>query len=267
MFEGEEPLYNLITTLESGGDVRKVSNLIYRDDIGEIVINKIGSSPDINNLPCPEFDDERFDQYFWPVPVLPLLTSRGCYWGRCAFCDHAFIYQDHYQKRSKENVLHDIKYLQKKYGVQYLNFTDEAIRPNALVELIELCEKEDLNIYWTTDARFDNGFSKDILTRAYQAGLRIIFFGLESGNPRVLKKIKKGIRTKTVERILQDSYEVGLWNHLFFFLGFPTETHEEAKETIDFITKNEVCVHSTGWGKFAFWVSIQKWLVIQRTFQ
>ncbi|MCK4260699.1 MAG: radical SAM protein [Halanaerobiales bacterium] len=251
MFEGEESLHKLILTLENGDELKDVPNLIYRNHEGKVVINKIGSLVEINSLPCPEFDEERLGLYFWPEPVLPLLTSRGCYWGKCTFCDHAYIYQDHYQKRSKENILYDIKYLQRKYGVQYINFTDEAIRPDALQELVELIEEENLNIFWSTDARFDKDFSRELLQRAYNAGLRIIFFGLESGNPRVLKMIKKGIQTDIVEKILKESYDVGFWNHLFFFFGFPTETFDEAMETIEFISKNEVYIHSTGCGKFA----------------
>ncbi len=92
----------------------------------------------INDLPCPDFEETYFDKYFWPECVLPLLTSRGCYWGRCTFCDHSHIYQGYYQKRDKENVISDINYLIKRHGVKYFNFHDEAIKPSALTELVEI---------------------------------------------------------------------------------------------------------------------------------
>jgi anaerobic magnesium-protoporphyrin IX monomethyl ester cyclase len=77
---------------------------------------------DINSLPTPDFDGLPLDKYLSPVRVLPLQSSRGCYWGRCAFCTHSLGYGKRYQPRQPAKVAADIRQLKERYGVRYFAF-------------------------------------------------------------------------------------------------------------------------------------------------
>ena len=71
---------------------------------------------DMAALPPPDFDGLPLEKYFVPTKVLPYLATRGCYWGRCEFCDHGEGYTAGYRSKKIQDVLAEIKYLKDKYG-------------------------------------------------------------------------------------------------------------------------------------------------------
>jgi radical SAM superfamily enzyme YgiQ (UPF0313 family) len=74
----------------------------------------------------------------------------------------------------------------------------------------------------------------------------MVLWGFESGSARILDLIKKGIDPERRFDILRASTEAGVWNFAYIFFGFPTETLEEARSTIDAITSNTDIIHSYG---------------------
>ena len=86
VFDGEVPLLNLAQALEGDGDLSQVPNLVYRDG-GTIRVTERKVPEKINDLPLPDFDGLPLDKYLAPYLALPLLTARGCYFGKCAFCN------------------------------------------------------------------------------------------------------------------------------------------------------------------------------------
>lgn len=251
LYEGEVGIEKLIEVMEGNGDINSVPNIFYKDIAGGIHFNEGDSRVDINELPTPEFDERNMDKYFWHQPVLPLLTSRGCYWGRCAFCDHSYVYNGRYQRRNPELIASDIIKINEKYGVSNINFHDEAIKPDGLEDVLKAIEIADVPVRWSCDARFDRNLTKELLEKLFARGLRVVFFGLESACQRVLNFMKKGTELNTIKRILKDSSECGIWNHAFFFLGFPTETEAESRETLAFLYENEKNIRSYGGSRFS----------------
>jgi hypothetical protein len=78
----------------------------------------------------------------------------------------------------------------------------------------------------------------------------MVLYGLESGSQRVLDRMHKGTKLSTAERILREGARAGIWNHIFFFFGFPGETEQDARETIRFFRANRRVVHSVCTGTF-----------------
>lgn len=248
--EGEYPFTKLIEFIEGSISINEVPNILYVNDEKIVVMNEDNSYIDINSLPTPIFNKDEIKKYFSPCVVMPLLASRGCFWGKCTFCDHSYIYHGTYRKRSSDLVMQDIKTLANEYGCHAINFHDEAIAPVEISELSDKLLAENIKIKWTTCARLDMAMSKDLLEKAHDAGLRILFFGLESMNQRVLQKMQKGTKVQTIKQILKDSAAVNIWNHLFFICGFPTETKEEFNETLEFVQNNRDYIHSSGCSYF-----------------
>jgi anaerobic magnesium-protoporphyrin IX monomethyl ester cyclase len=60
----------------------------------------------------------------------------------------------------------------------------------------------------------------------------------------------KGTRLENIRRILRDSHDVGIWNHTFFFFGFPGETLDDAQETVNFVFENGELINSASMGTF-----------------
>lgn len=229
--EGEVPIVALVDYLEGRSSIQDVPQLFYLNDNKEITYNNLPiSNPEICALPTPVFNKADIGRYLSPVPSLPLLGCRGCYWCKCTFCDYSFVYNNDYRPANMDKVLFDINNYIDEYNVRYINFHDEAMTPSGLLGLSNRLIEDGADIKWSTDARLDRGLTYDILKTAHKAGLSILFFGLESINNRVIKLMNKGTHVDVSKRILTDAKMVGIGAHCFFICGFPTETIEEYTE-------------------------------------
>ena len=246
-FDGETALASLIECLEREQNLSTVPNLVFRDG-DRIRKSEISHWEDMNALPTPVFEGLPLDKYFSPMLVLPLQTARGCYWARCAFCAVPYGEGSEYRSRDAALVAEDVAHLHAQYKTGYFELTDDAVPPQKLRLLSE--ELLASSIKWTAEVRLEKQFTRELLSTMYAAGCRILYFGLESANPRVLQLMEKGTDVKTSQRILSESHAVGIWNHVYVFFGFPTETEQEAEDTIQFVFKNNNVIDSVGFGYF-----------------
>ncbi|QPJ65051.1 MAG: radical SAM protein [Candidatus Nitrohelix vancouverensis] len=251
LFEGELPLETLIRRLEAGESVDTVPNLIHLKD-DKVVHNSREKALPYERLARPTFDALPLDKYLMPYPVLPYMASRGCYWGKCTFCTHSFIYDSHYRKENETQVAEDIDYLGKRYNTRFFTFSDEAISPNAFSRMSKALLAQKTPMRALGMLKFESGEveTPGLFKEMFDAGFIMLFFGLESANDRILSIIDKGCDQATEKRVLKHSSDAGIWNHLYLFFGFPTETREEAEDTIQFTVQNSESgagtIHSVG---------------------
>lgn len=229
---GEVPTYKLFLALQNEIDLSEVPSLIYKDN-DKIVSNEMWDG-NIKGEYCQNYDFSLDNKYFLPEKVYLINISRGCYWGKCKFCD---FYLAHSNK-DINNVIKEIKELQNRYGAKYFYFTDSALSPKNALQFAEAIIKEKLNIRYTCFLRFEECYDKKFLSLLYKSGLRCVSWGLESGNQRVLDLMNKGTKIKIIERILKDSAKLGIANRLTIIYLFPGETFEEFCQTIDFLKKH-----------------------------
>jgi len=76
----------------------------------------------------------------------------------------------------------------------------------------------------------------------------MLLFGLETASEAIIQRMVKGTHREDVSRILHQSSEAGIWNHVFFFFGFPGETIDHAQETVNFVYEHQHAVHSASPG-------------------
>lgn len=241
-FEGEHALLELAHQIEGNGDLRKVPNLLYPEK-GSVRINEPFLIEEVNSLPPPDFEGLPLELYHASQRVLPVQTSRGCYWGRCTFCN---LHYDHRHFRPKDirRVIRDIQALKERHGTNYFFFADECIPIRTLKLLAE--ELPALDIRWIAGARFEEGLTRGLIQDLRKAGCLKLVFGMESYSQRVLDLMRKGIRRNTIQRILKDCLDAGVAVHVYSIVGFPTETVQEAIESANFILENRRLVSSRG---------------------
>jgi len=253
VFDGEMPLLRLAEVLDADRDLSKVPNLIYRDghrNGDQIRVTAYEEPEKIVDLPLPDFDGLLLDRYLSPELVLPLLTSRGCYHGKCAFCNVGYGGPTSFCHLRAEQVVEQMMALREKYGVRHIFFADEAITPRNLGGMSSLLEELEAPIYWGGCARFEKVISRELLESMYRGGCRMLLFGLEAAAEPVIRRIGKGVEIEQMGRILRESSEAGIWNHVFFFFGFPGETIEEAQETVNFLYEHKPYINSAAFGTF-----------------
>ncbi|MFZ7132597.1 MAG: radical SAM protein, partial [Eubacteriales bacterium] len=241
--EGERPLLKLIETLSEKKSLKDVPNLVYHEN-GHIISNNVEPAEDINSLPTPCFDGLPFELYLNPELVLPILSSRGCYWGKCAFCSHMKSYQWHYKNRDAKKIADDIQELSHKYNVRNFAFSDESISPSSMNKITDEIINRNINIRCSSNVRLERQFTSELCGKIYKAGFKLLYFGLESGCNRVLNHMQKGTTKETAAEVCTNAYNAGIWNHVYCFLGFPTESMTEAQETINFLLSNKNIIHS-----------------------
>lgn len=244
VFEGETALLEMINQLEGKKDFSKVPNLIWRQD-GKIIVNQPFYSENLTEHPAPNYDGFPLLQYLAPHTVLPVQFSRGCYYKDCAFCALTLDHQN-FRQKDPMKVVDELEALSRKYETPYFFFTDECLALSPTKRLCKELIHRNLDLQWTAELRFEKNLSRELLASMREAGCQKIVFGLETYNARLMDFMVKGITQENVVRICSDCVELGIAVHCYVIVGFPTETEEEALETMNFIVKNSKLHSSYG---------------------
>jgi hypothetical protein len=252
VFDGELPLLRLVEALDGESDLSDVPNLIHKTG-DQILTNPASPMPHKHaseTSDTPDFDGLPLTHYLAPELVLPLRTAHGCYHGLCGFCNVGYGGGKGFYPLPVDQVLEQIETLRQKYGGRHISFADEAIPPRTLRLLSAQLTAQGSPIDWCGCARFERVLSKSLLEAISRGGGRMLLFGLETASERMIEHMVKGTQRETMSRILKESAQAGIWNHTFYFFGFPTETVKDTQDTIDFMYAHQASIHSASPGVF-----------------
>tara|TARA_B100001964_G_scaffold172556_1_gene189999 strand:- start:1830 stop:3671 length:1842 start_codon:yes stop_codon:yes gene_type:complete len=250
MYEGETAFLQLINAIGTDRDFSTIPNLIYKDSAG-IHTSTVTTAENMSTLPPPDFEGLPLDKYFVPDKILSYLATRGCYWGKCEFCDHGEGYTAGYRAKNIDQIIEEINYLKNRYHVNYFHFPDESYPPALFKKLTQKLIESNLQISWSTHLRFEEGLlDNKVWEDAERSGCRFLHMGFETGSERVLRLMGKATTTKQIQQSLEFSSRNGIWNHVMGFFGFPGETYEDAKSSMQFLENNKEHIHSIGFGTF-----------------
>ena len=229
--ESEESFPLLLQAIKSERQsLESIPGIYYRNQKGGLVVNE-STGVDFSATPTPDFNGLPLEKYL--TPALPLQVSRGCYWGKCNFCIHYDTYGS-YQKRNIDKVIEDIKTTINKHNTKYFHFTDDCISVSLADQLTEAILSNNINIRWLSYFRLEKGLNKDRLSMIYQAGGRVLEFGLESASEKVLHLMNKTIFLNSAAKVIDDASAIGFLVKLFMFHGYPGENLEDLLKTINF---------------------------------
>ena len=249
VFDGEVPLLRLATAVAADESLADVPNLIHKDG-SRIRVNARKEPEKIANLSLPDFDGLPLDRYLAPELALPLLTARGCYFGKCAFCNVGYGEPESFSLLRAQQLAEQMLALHEKYDVRHIFFSDEAVTPRNLRDLSKIMRDRPETLHWGGCVRFEKVISGQLLEDMHAGGCRMILFGLESASAAIIDHMIKGTQLPHMSRILKESSTAGIWNHTFFFFGFPGETIDDAQETVNFLYGHKPYIHSAAMGTF-----------------
>jgi len=170
------------------------------------------------------------------IPVMPLITSRGCPY-KCIFCDRK-VFGNKIRIHGAEYVLKMMGVLREQFGIKEFHIEDDIFTVQK-DRLDYICRELILKKYkssWSCFSRVDSPLDLDILKLMKKAGCWQIKFGIESGSQSVLNNSKKGISVSQIRTAVLNSKKAGLKIKGFFILGLPGENSETLKETINLMT-------------------------------
>ncbi len=246
--DGEEPLLKLITDLPKKR-FSEVPNLYFRSlDKAKGYENSGGTfflHP--KDILVPDFTDFDLDAY---ADGLHMLASKGCFWSKCNFCTYRIMYENRYFCGTVDNTLKIIRELKKKYGVSYYYFVDDALPPKFMRRFAEGLIEQKLDIEWRSASILVRDFTnRNLCFLLKKSGIRMLVFGLESISSRILNlmnKYHKNLSESEIKEILKTLRNADISVGLNIIIGFPTETIDEARQTLDFLIKNRDLYHACG---------------------
>lgn len=242
---GDKCFLALIDALDNGKPYELISNLMYMRDGGEVIKSPKDELYDQDTLPPLPY--EKLNS-FYPMrkylgktylgsKTIAYHSSMGCPF-KCSFCAVVPIYNARWKGKSAENIYKDIKYLKEKHGGNAIEFHDNNffVSEKRVAEFSRLIMND--NMVWWGEGRIDtiDKYSDETLALMRKAGCKMIFFGAETGNDEILKKMDKG-GTQSGAQIQAFAARMAKFDIIpeySFVLGTPADTPEEVMKQIDF---------------------------------
>ena len=170
---------------------------------------------ELDQVRVPDFSDFPWERY--PTRVVPLMTGRGCQWGKCVFCGDVVTASGlSYRTRSSESVLAEMREQSRRLATRSFIFLDIKLNshPRVFRGIVEGVQSAVPGAEWIgtvhVDQRRDNGLSHEDLRSAAKAGMRRVSFGLESGSQALLDAMDKGCRIEMNEAFVRNAHAAGI---------------------------------------------------------
>lgn len=250
--EGEQTLCELVAALKAGGmesDFSGIRGLVWRDGAGYVESAPRALIHDVDSLPVPAWDLIEHERYFIrPWHMLQqrsrsafVMTSRGCPFG-CTFCASHTTLGRGFRGRTPDNVVDEVEYLYRRYDVREFLFIDDNLtfdRDRAAAICQEILRRG-LDISWRTPngVRIDT-LDPELLALMKKSGCYLLGFGIESGDPEVLRRVNKKLDLDGVAARVDMVRRAGILTFGYFILGLPGETRASAMRTVRYAVNSK----------------------------
>ena len=241
--EAEESLPMLVGALKNQGDFSRVEGLFYRED--EFIRRGLPPSGplEIDALPEPARDlvSGAYERglYFTIMvrsrPVDTLISSRGCPFS-CRFC---YNQSRHYRGRDPESVVQELETVRRR-GIVNIEIVDDHFTTDRqrAMKIFDLIVQAKMSLSFRIKSRV-NVVDEELLRKARQAGAYQVSYGTESGNQRILDAMNKGITVPQIAETIEMTRRCGLDVHTSWIFGYPGETLDTIRDTVDFVVKTK----------------------------
>ena len=255
--EGDKTVVELLKLLESGESLRQCKGIVYKD--GEIVHTSV--RPPIKNLDeIPFVNWDLFDVWAYinkseaaaensiPLPkkdirLFPICSARGCV-HKCTFCYHSFK-KVLYRRRSNKNIIDEIETLINKYGINTFYLQDDLTfhSKKMVAEFVSLIEQRKLKFYWRATCcanLFQEDGDVELAKEMHKSGCISMGFSLESADMGILNAMNKRHTPEQFIRQAETFRQANIVSLTSLVVGYPTETPETIRKTIDCCIKARV---------------------------
>ena len=198
------------------------------------------SIQNLDDLPYPAYNHFALHKYLlYGKLFLPIITSRGCPF-QCSFCTTSRIFGKQYRARSPKNIVDELEQIKNVYGADSFTFYDDTLTldKNRIFKICEEIKTRRIDIPWDCQTRVDQ-VSKEVLAKMKETNCQQVFFGVESGCQTILDSVNKRTTVEQNEKAIRIAKEAGLFVSISIIIGYPGETKEMLKQTLDFVRRAE----------------------------
>jgi radical SAM superfamily enzyme YgiQ (UPF0313 family) len=222
--------------------LEEIAGLMWRDN-DQIRINPPDIIEDLDALGWPAWDLLKPEETHVPFnvfyskrePIVGITTARGCT-SHCTYCSIHLIEGRRYRARSPEHILDEMELLVRRHGVREIQFVDSnCIQDKG--RMIKICQgiiERRLDIVWSCPNGVKAGsVDEELAGWMSRSGCHFVFLGIETGSPRIQKKIRKGLNLTQLPEKIAMLKRNGINVGGFFMIGFPDESREEIYQTVN----------------------------------
>jgi len=245
--EGESTFLCLLDSLRLGNrDYQNIDGIVYHEQ-GKIIINpKTNYIEDLDSLPFPAWhllNLRKYNQLQLPhgeykrKPFVPMFTSRACP-AKCIFCGSKNIWGKRYRARSAANVLAEIRYMVKEYGIKEIHFEDDnfTLDHKRAIKIFDGIIDENIDLTWTSPSGLAIfTLDEELIDKMQASGGFSFTLAIESGDQEVLTNIvKKPLKLDQVKAVVDSLRKHGMKTRAFFIIGFPGESKAQIYRTLEY---------------------------------
>lgn len=237
--EGEETFLQLIRRFLQGQAWHRIAGIARMEGHGVVeVAPRRPFIATLDTLPFPARDLFPNAQYQWywrtfhQYTASSMISTRGCPY-LCDFCSNP-VFGCSYRERSPSNVVAEMLQI-RDLGYDRVFFADDCFtqNPRRVAAICQLLIQQRADIEWMCLSRADR-LSRNLAVQMKRAGCRRVFFGIESGNQRMLHLMRKQITPTLAQRAVETAHRAGIEVGGFFILGYPGETNSSLLDTLHF---------------------------------
>ena len=163
--------------------------------------------------------------------VLPVESSRGCHWAQCTFCDHWATVGRNGRIKPAATLAAEVAHHHGRYQANRFHFVNDSWcleeTPNVL------CALGSAGPRWMTYLRPDSSVDRAALRMLFEAGCRVLEWGIESFSQATLRSLRKGTEVSHCVKLLNAAHEMGFVNHVFMMFGVPGESAGDVRTSCD----------------------------------
>lgn len=250
--EAEVTFHELISIIENGRSFSELDGIAYRENNKTRLIPKTKYIEELDSLPFPARHLFNMNKYFEKAsahgnyklsPYTQIISSRGCPF-KCTFCALGNHWGSKQRMRSAENVLDEIEYLVENYNIKELHFEDDNLTANKkrALSIFDGMIERGFDIIWVVPSGMAvASLDEELLIKMKASNCYSVTLAIESGSQYVISKLmNKPVNLKKVPDLVKTIRNVGLEVRGFFIIGYPGETKETIRKTIEFAKKLEL---------------------------
>ncbi|HLP48007.1 MAG TPA: radical SAM protein, partial [Candidatus Kapabacteria bacterium] len=232
--EGEIPLFKIAEKAFNGEKANDIPGVYYKSS------DKILGLPnkeflEVSKLPAPDFDSLPLDKYFYHKKRVYIHTSRGCKC-KCIFCSVPRMCDENIRVFPIETIEAHLEKILEKHNPEEFQIVDDNFsygKGRLIHQFCRSIEQRKWNFKWKCQVRADQ-LDEGIIKQMAKSGCFEIDMGIESGDPEIQKHIRKNLDLEKTKKIVSIIHQSGIKSKAFFMIGFPPESYEQIKNTINY---------------------------------
>jgi radical SAM superfamily enzyme YgiQ (UPF0313 family) len=240
--QGEATFAEIVDRLDNGRPLDGCLGCMYRDAGGNIRENGPRALIALDRFRAHDYNLIPVEAYYRlkGKRQLDYISSQGCNF-RCAFCSDPFVYQRKWVGLDPRTMVEKLREIHQRHPFDDVNFQDETFftRRDRVRAMSQDIIDSGLKFTWAATMRADQGIrmTEDIWLLAKKSGLRRLLVGVESGDPEMLKRIKKDVTLEQVFHTAHKMRDLGIAGIFPFIVGFPEESDRSVDASIEVAKK------------------------------